>query len=97
MDELIQGWQGAQHIPDGAQVILGIVEDLTLAPFTLLEEPGEQLAFVIGEATDGLTAPQQMLGLGVLAISFGDGDQMVQAIVAEGGVPSGMAPNSQKD
>ena len=78
-------------------MIPGIVEHLALLPFTLLEESGDELALVIGKATDGLTTPQQMLDLGVLAISFGDGDQMVQAIVAEGGVPSGMAPNSQKD
>jgi hypothetical protein len=59
--------------------------------FTLGKESGDELTLVIGKATDGLTTPQQMLDLGVLAIPFGDGDQMVEAIVAEGGMPSGMA------
>ena len=72
-------------------MILGIVEHLTLVPFALLEEPGEELTLVIGEATDGLTTPQQMLGLDVLTIPFGDGDQMVEAIVGQCGVPPGMA------
>jgi hypothetical protein len=47
-------------------MIPGIVEHLALLPFTLLEEPGEQLAPVIGEGTDGLATPQEMLGLSVL-------------------------------
>ena len=72
-------------------MIFCIVEHLALLPFTLGKESGDELTLVIGEATDGLTAPQQMLGLGVLAISFGDGDQMVQAIVAEGGMPPRVA------
>ena len=78
-------------------MIFCIVEHLALVPFTLLEESGDELALVIGEATDGLTTPQQMLGLDVIAILFCEGDQMVEAIVAEGGMPPRMAPNSQKD
>ena len=46
---------------------------------------------VIGEATDGLTTPDEMLGLAVLAIPFGDGDQMIEAIIGQCGVPPRMA------
>jgi hypothetical protein len=60
-------------------------------PFTLIEESGDELALVVGDATDGLTTPQQMLGRAALAILLGDGDQMVQAIVGECGMPSGVA------
>ena len=72
-------------------MIFCIVEHLALLPFTLGKESGDELALVIGEATDGLTTPQEMLGLDVSAILFCDGDQMVEAIVAQGGVPPRMA------
>ena len=72
-------------------MIFCIVEHLALLPFTLGKESGEQCASVIGEATDGLATPQEMLGLDISAILLGDADQMIQAIVAEGGMPSGMA------
>ena len=68
-----------------------IVEHLTLVPFTLLEEPGDELALIVSEATDGLTTPDEMLGLDISAILLGDGDQMVEAIIGQGGMPSGMA------
>ena len=59
--------------------------------FALLEESGDELALVIGNATDGLTTPQEMLGLDISAIPFGDGGEMIQAIIGQGGVPAGMA------
>ena len=72
-------------------MILGVIEHLALAPFTLLEEPGDELALIVSEATDGLTTPDEMFGLDLLAIPFGDGDQMIEAIIGQCGVPSGMA------
>ena len=54
-------------------MIPSIVECLTLAPFALVEESGDELALVVGDGTDGLTTPQQMLGRAALAIPFGDG------------------------
>jgi hypothetical protein len=47
-------------------VIFCIVEHLALLPFTLGKESGDELTLVVGDGTDGLTTPQQMLGLGVL-------------------------------
>ena len=72
-------------------MILGVIEGLTLVPFTLGKDPGDALALIVSDPTDGLTTPQQMLGLDPLAIPFGDGDQMIEAIVAECGVPPRMA------
>ena len=72
-------------------MIPGIVEHLALLPFALLEDSGDELTLVIGDGTDGLTTPQQMPCLPVLAILLGDGDQMIQAIVGKSGMPSGMA------
>ena len=72
-------------------MVLGVIEGLALVPFALLEEPGDELTLIVSEATDGLATPQQMLCLDVLAILFCDGDQMIQAIIGQCGMPPRMA------
>ena len=72
-------------------MILGVVERLALAPFALLEDSAEQRALAVGDGADALTTPEEMLGLDVSAILFCDGGEMVETVVAEGGVPPRMA------